>query len=127
MAPRAPFHPSDEALLALATDDGADVRGAHREHVRTCDACRDRTVELLRVRTLLRDVAGDEETPKRDLVRGAVRRLTFRRAQIRNVNEFFTALGAIVRGFTTLLSVEEPPFAHPPPRSKRPGEEASRG
>ncbi len=64
--------------------------------------------ELRPVRLLLHDAATHDEAPKRDLVRGAVKRLAFRRRSITNVNEFFGALRAIVRGFVTLMSVEEP-------------------
>ena len=81
--------------------------------------------EELRVRSLLQDAATQEAMPKRDLVRGAVRRLAFRRTSIANVNEFFGALRAIARGFATLLSVEEPSPREP--RTKRTGDGTSHG
>lgn len=73
-----------------------------------------------RVRVILQNAAAHDATPRRDLVRGAVRRLTARRRSITSVNEFFGALRAIMRGFVTLMSVEESasdarPHANPAP------------
>ncbi len=69
--------------------------------------------ELHGVRAALRDAAGFEAAPERDLVRGAVRRIRHRHTAIANVNEFFGALFAIVRGLQTLLAVEETPPREP--------------
>ena len=101
-------HASDEALLALPSDE---TRRAGRtwRHVRSCALCRERLAELRRVPLLLRETATAEREPSRDLAYGAVRRLQRRQTRVTHVNEFFGVLFAIVRGLSTLFSSEDAP------------------
>ncbi len=59
------------------------------------------------VHELLEAAAGHEEAPQRNIVSGAVKRLRARRTAIVHANEFFGMLVAVMRGWTTLLAIEE--------------------
>ncbi len=59
------------------------------------------------VRNLLEAAARHEDIPQRNLVKGAVKRLRARRTAVIHANEFLGVLVAVLRGWTTLLAVEE--------------------
>lgn len=115
-------HASDEALLALLEPESASLAPRTREHVALCAACGARLQQLERVQTLLRESAGREYRPERDLAFGALRRLQRRGTAIANVNEFFGVLFAIVRGLGTLLTIEEPNARAKRPPANRTGD-----
>ncbi len=71
------------------------------------DSERGSAPELRRVRRLLGEAAEYEDVPRRNVVRGAVKRLRARHTAIVHVNEFLGVLVSVMRGWTTLISVDE--------------------
>ncbi len=67
----------------------------------------DSAAELRRVRALLGEAAEFEDVPQRNVVRGAVSRLRARHTAIVHVNELLNVLVAVMRGWTTLIAVDE--------------------
>jgi len=119
-------HASEEALLSLLEGERPGTERLRR-HLQRCDVCQDRLAELRRVRVLLREAADYEAAPERDLAFGAMRRLHRRHSAIANVNEFFGALFAIVRGLRTLLAADDAPPADARPSAKSPRGESLHG
>jgi hypothetical protein len=68
---------------------------------------------------LLGSTAAREPMPDRDLAFGAMRRLQRRHTAIANVNEFFGALFAIVRGLGSLLAADDAERRNPESQRKR--------
>ena len=67
---------------------------------------------------LLESTAAQERMPDRDLAFGAMRRLQRRHTAISNVNEFFGALFAIVRGLGSLLAADDAERRNPQSHTK---------
>lgn len=75
--------------------------------------------ELRRVHVLLEGTAEHEDAPQRNIVRGAIRRLRARQTAIVHANEFLCVIVAVMRGWTTLLAIEEAASNDAGPRATR--------
>ncbi|MBC5801147.1 MAG: hypothetical protein GIX03_04300 [Candidatus Eremiobacteraeota bacterium] len=83
--------------------------------------------ELRRVRALLGNVADHDQSPDHNVVRGAVKRLRARHTAIVHVNEFLGALVTVMRGWRTLVSLEEGASNATGPKARSTGEGRSHG
>lgn len=75
--------------------------------------------ELRHIHVLLEGTAEHEEVPQRNIVSGAVKRLRARQTAIVHANEFLGLLVAVMRGWKTLLAIEDAAPGDVGPRANR--------